>query len=45
MSIQNPPKMGDTLFLMHREVIVIDYGLKLTPLKVCMGSIKHLKMG
>ena len=23
MSIQNPPKMGDTLFLMHREVIVI----------------------
>lgn len=23
MSIQNPPKMGNTLFLMHREVIVI----------------------
>lgn len=23
MSIQNPPKIGDTLFLMHREVIVI----------------------
>ena len=23
MSIQNPPKIGDTLFLMHREVMVI----------------------
>ena len=23
MSIQNPPKKGNTLFLMHREVIVI----------------------
>lgn len=23
MNIQNPPKIGDTLFLMHREVVVI----------------------
>lgn len=23
MSIQNPPKIDDTLFLMHREVVVI----------------------
>lgn len=23
MNIQNPPKIGDTLFLMHREVLVI----------------------
>lgn len=23
MIIQNPPKIGDTLFLMHREVVVI----------------------
>lgn len=24
MNIQNPPKIGDTLFLMHREVVVIN---------------------
>ena len=23
MNIQNPPKIGDILFLMHREVVVI----------------------
>ena len=23
MNIQNPPKIGDTLFLMHRQVVVI----------------------
>lgn len=23
MNIQNPPKIGDTLFLMHREVVVM----------------------
>lgn len=31
MSIQNSPKIGDTLFLLHREVVVIKvYGTSLT---------------